>query len=184
MDKARTEAGAPFITMKKFDGTTVGTFPVGDPKNPSLALYRSKLHELLHDYAFELGLKSEFSCAGTEYFETSERGGVVLSDGRRLEADVVIAADGVGSKSWGLVLGNETQPISSAFVLYRVTYPVAPALENSIIADEFKGFKDRGILHAGPDAHMVIYKSENDICWLLTCRVRTDHDIQELVKPY
>lgn len=173
MEKARQESGASFITMKKFDGATVGTFPVGDPQNPCLVVYRSKLHELLHDYASDLGIEIEFDCAGTGYFETQDRGGVVLSDGRRLEADVVVAADGVGSKSWGLVLGSETQPISSGFVLYRVTFPAAKALENPVIAKEFEGHKDRGILHAGPGAHMVTYKTEKDICWLLTCRVRS-----------
>ena len=172
MEAARQEAGAPFVTMKKFDGATVGTFPVGDPENPSLPIYRSRLHRMLHDYASDLGIKIEFGCTGTEYFETQDRGGVVLSDGRRFEADVVVAADGVGSKSWGLVLGSETQPISSGFVLYRVTFPAAKALENPVIAKEFEGHKDRGILHAGPGAHMVTYKSEKDICWLLTCRVR------------
>lgn len=171
MESARREAGAPFVTMKKFDGATVGTFPVGDPENPSLPIYRSTLHGMLHDYASDLGIKIEFGCTGTEYFETQDRGGVVLSDGRRFEADVVVAADGVGSKSWGLVLGDEAQPISSGFVLYRVSFPNEKALENPIIAKEFEGFQDRGILHAGPGAHMVTYKSEKDICWLLTCRV-------------
>jgi 2-polyprenyl-6-methoxyphenol hydroxylase-like FAD-dependent oxidoreductase len=172
MEAARQEAGAPFVTMKKFDGATVGTFPVGDPENPSLPIYRSRLHGMLHDYASDLGIKIEFGCTGTEYFETQDRGGVVLSDGRRFEADVVVAADGVGSKSWGLVLGDEAQPISSGFVLYRVSFPNEKALENPIIAKEFEGFQDRGILHAGPGAHMVTYKSEKDICWLLTCRVQ------------
>lgn len=184
MESARREAGAPFVTMKKFDGSTVGTFPVGDPQNPSLALYRSKLHELLHDYASDLGINIDFGCAGAEYFETQDRGGVVLSDGRRLEADVVVAADGVGSKSWGLVLGDENQPISSGFVLYRVTFPVAKALENPIIANEFEGYKDRGILHAGPGAHMVTYKSEKDICWLLTCRVRAESEKTWAIEPH
>jgi 2-polyprenyl-6-methoxyphenol hydroxylase-like FAD-dependent oxidoreductase len=186
MEKARREAGAPFITMKKFDGSTVGTFPVGDPQHPSLVLYRSKLHELLHDYASDLGIKVDYECAGTEYFETQDCGGVVLSDGRRLEADVVVAADGVGSKSWGLVLGDESQPISSGFVLYRVTFPVAKALENPIIAKELEGYKTRGILHAGPEAHMVTYKSDKDICWLLTCSVRGSNWKKETsaIKPH
>lgn len=154
----------------------IGTFPLGDTQYPSLVIYRSKLHELLHDYATDLGIKIEFGNAGTEYFETQDRGGVVFSDGRRLEADVVVAADGVGSKSWGLVLGDETRPMSSGFVLYRVTFPVAETLKNPTIAKEFEGHKARGFLHAGPGAHMITYKTEKDICWLLTCRVRAESD--------
>ncbi|GKZ27032.1 hypothetical protein AbraIFM66951_001795 [Aspergillus brasiliensis] len=170
MERARQEAVTPVLTMKKFDGTLVGTFPIGNPDDPSLAIYRSKLHNVLYEYVDQLGIPIEFSATASEYFETDGHGGVVLSDGRRLTADVVVAADGVGSKSWSLVVGNREPPISSGFVLYRVTFPVAPALENPVIAAEFEGFKDRAFLHAGSGAHIVTCKSENEICWMLTRR--------------
>ena len=160
--------------MKKFDGTLIGSFPIGDPNDPSLAIYRSKLHNVLYEYAFELGIPIEFSATALEFFEADDYGGVVLSDGRRLTADVVVAADGVGSKSYALIVGSKEPPISSGFVLYRVTFPVASALGNPAIAAELDGFKDRAFLHAGPGAHMVTCKSANDICWLLTRRVCSD----------
>lgn len=171
MERAREEAVAPVVTMKKFDGTLIGSFPIGDPNEPSLAIYRSKLHNVLYEYASQLGIPVEFSAAASEFFEAENHAGVVLSDGRTITADVVVAADGVGSKSWALVVGSKEPPISSGFVLYRVTFPVAPALKNPAIAKEFEGFKDRAILHAGPGAHIVICKSAKDICWLLTRRV-------------
>ncbi|KAF4231529.1 hypothetical protein CNMCM8980_005233 [Aspergillus fumigatiaffinis] len=170
MERARQEAVAPVVTMKKFDGTLIGTFPIGNPDDPSLAIYRSKLHNVLYEYADQLGIPIEFSATASEFFETDDHGGVALSDGRRLTAEVVVAADGVGSKSWALVVGKKEAPIGSGFVLYRVTFPVAPALENPVIAAEFEGFKDRAFLHAGPGAHIVTCKSAEDICWLLTRR--------------
>ena len=171
MERASQEASAPVATMKKFDGTPIGTFPIGDPNNPSLAIYRAKLHNVLFEYVEQLGIPIEFSATGSEFFEADDHGGVALSDGRRLTADVVVAADGVGSKSWALVTGNKESPISSGFVLYRVTFPVAPALKNPVIAAELEGFKDRAFLHAGPGAHIVTCKCGDDICWLLTRRV-------------
>ena len=172
MERARQEAVAPVINMKKFDGTLIGSFPIGDPNDLSLAIYRSKLHNVLFEYAFQLGIPVEFSATASEFFEADSHGGVVLSDGRTITADVVVAADGVGSRSWELVVGSKEPPISSGFVLYRVTFPVAPALENPVIAKQFEGFKDRAFLHAGSGAHMVTCKSAKDICWLLTRRVR------------
>jgi 2-polyprenyl-6-methoxyphenol hydroxylase-like FAD-dependent oxidoreductase len=172
MERARQEAVAPVVTMKKYDGTLIGSFPIGDPNEQSLAIYRSKLHNVLYEYASQLGIPVEFSATASEFFETESHGGVVLSDGRTIKADVVVAADGVGSKSWALVVGSKEPPISSGFVLYRVTFPVAPALENPVIAKEFEGFKDRAFLHADPGAHIVTCKSAKDICWLLTRRVR------------
>jgi 2-polyprenyl-6-methoxyphenol hydroxylase-like FAD-dependent oxidoreductase len=171
MERARQEAVDPVVTMKKFDGSTIGTFPIGDPDNLSLAIYRSKLHEVLLDYALHLDISIEFSAVATDFFETRDHGEVLLADGRKMVADVVVAADGVGSKSWTLILGSKEPPISSGFVLYRVSFPISPALENPIIAKEYEGFENRAILHAGPGAHMVSCKSKDDICWLLTCRV-------------
>ena len=175
MSRARQQAAAAYNTVKKFDGTLIGTFPIGDPANPSLAIYRSKLHRLLYEYALELGIPMEFNAAVTKFFESQDKGlgGVVLSDGRTLTADLVVAADGVGSKSWELVVGRKEAPMSSGFVLYRVTFPAAPALENPVIAAELGGGRrDRGILHAGPGAHIVSCLSGGEICWLMTCRVR------------
>jgi 2-polyprenyl-6-methoxyphenol hydroxylase-like FAD-dependent oxidoreductase len=163
------------MTMKKFDGTLIGTFPVGDPANPSLGIYRSKLYKCLYEYALSLNIPMEFDVGVARYFESQDEklGGVVLSDGRTLTADLVIAADGVGSKSLELVTGKNEAPISSGFVLYRVTFPAAPALENPVIAAELGGGRrDRGLLHAGPGAHVVSCLVGGEICWLMTCRVR------------
>jgi 2-polyprenyl-6-methoxyphenol hydroxylase-like FAD-dependent oxidoreductase len=176
MSRARQQAAAPETTVKKFDGTLIGTFPIGDPTNPSLAIYRSKLHKCLYEYALSLAIPMEFDVAVTKFFESESQeeqlGGVVLSDGRTLMADLVVAADGVGSKSWEVVSGRKEAPISSGFVLYRVTFPAAPALENPVIAAELgEGRRDRGILHAGPGAHVVSCLSGGEICWLMTCRV-------------
>jgi 2-polyprenyl-6-methoxyphenol hydroxylase-like FAD-dependent oxidoreductase len=125
---------------------------------------------VLHEYASLLGIPIEFSTNAVDYFETEDYGGVELADRRKLTADIVVAADGVGSKSWHLV-GEKTAPISSGFVLYRVTFPAAPAFENPIIRKEFEGVGDRGILHAGPGAHMVTCLSGDKMCWMLTCKV-------------
>ncbi|KAJ4027803.1 hypothetical protein NW752_000048 [Fusarium irregulare] len=168
MERAREEAVTPTITFKKFDGSVIETFPMGLPEDPSLPIYRSKLHHVLLEYAEQLGIPIEFSASVSEFSETDDHGSVVLSDGRRLEADVVVAADGVGSKSWELVVGSNDPPISSGFVLYRVTFPVAPALENPVIAAELGGHKDRTLLHAGPGAHIVTSKTADEVCWLLT----------------
>lgn len=171
MERARQEGVAPVLNMKKFDGTLIGTFPIGDPKDLSLAIYRSKLHNVLHEYVSQLGIPVEFSATAADFFEGEDHGGVIMSDGRRLTADVVVAADGVGTKSWASVVGSKDAPISSGFILYRVTFPAAPALENPVIAKELEGFRDRAFLHAGPGAHVVTCKSENEICWMLTRRV-------------
>ncbi|KAJ6188996.1 hypothetical protein N7519_003904 [Penicillium mononematosum] len=179
LERARREAIAPTLNVKKYDGTLVGSFLVGDPNNPSLAIYRSKLHKVIYEYVSQLGIPVEYSATASDFFEEGDHAGVILSDGRRLTADVVVAADGVGTKSWASVVGSKDTPISSGFIMYRVTFPAALALANPVIAKEFEGFKDRSFLHAGPGAHVVTCKSENDICWLLTRRDDSGDDKED-----
>nr|XP_036582071.1 FAD binding domain protein [Colletotrichum truncatum]KAF6790628.1 FAD binding domain protein [Colletotrichum truncatum] len=154
--------------MFKSDGTLVGVNKLGDPNNRSIALNRGSLHQALHDYVTQLGIQVEFSANIVEYFETEDYGGVILDDGRKLTADVVAAADGVGSKSWGLVLGHKSTPISSGFALYRVTFPVEEALKNPVVAKMYEGFERRIMIFLGKDVHMVTGKGKKDICWILT----------------
>lgn len=172
LQRARAVAAkTPGFDLRKFDGTTIETHAPGDAKNPSLAIYRKKLHNLLYTYAIELGIPFTFDTRITEFYETADAGGVILHDGSKLEADVVVAADGVGSKSHKVVDGNRDAPISSGFIMYRISFPVAPALENPVLAKEFTGHQDRGFLYIGPGAHVVTSKNGDDICWMLTCKV-------------
>ncbi|RHZ67176.1 uncharacterized protein CDV56_109471 [Aspergillus thermomutatus] len=163
--------------VKKFDGTWIGSWPIGNGVSRSAALNRSELHGLLWDYVRQMGIEVDFSKAVDEYFETDTHGGVVLADGQRLTADIVVAADGVGSKSWPLVLGEKDVPTSSGFACYRATFPAGPALENPIIAKEFEGHADRASIHIGPGAHVAVGKTERQICYILTHR--DDHNADE-----
>ncbi|KAI3539446.1 hypothetical protein CSPX01_08892 [Colletotrichum filicis] len=168
LEHLKKNAYAPINYMKKFDGTLIGEQLLGTPNDPSLVTNRSLLHSVLRDYVRDLGIQIEFSTPVREYFEADSSAGVVLEDGRRLLADLIVAADGVGSSSCQLVIGRKEKPISSGFAVYRVTFPVGPALENPIIAEELKGFSNRISVHIGPGAHVVVGKTQDTICWVLT----------------
>ncbi|KAF7593736.1 hypothetical protein BBP40_010911 [Aspergillus hancockii] len=163
--------------LKKYDGTWIGTWPLGDGQNASYAFNRSELHAALWGYVQELNIKVEFSTTVESYFETDSEGGVTLADGQNISADLVVAADGVGSKSWALVLGKKDVPISSGFACYRATFPAGPALKNPIIAKEFEGYPERASLHLGPGAHVALGKTERQICYILTHR--DEHGAEE-----
>ncbi|KAF3047955.1 hypothetical protein E8E11_009306 [Didymella keratinophila] len=127
MQRVREAANSPVFKLRKFDGTPIRIHAPGDAGNPS-----------------ELGIPVAFNTRVVEFFETAVAGGVTLENGSKLTTDVVVAADGIGSRS--------------------------RTLENPIIAKEFAGHQDRGIMYIGPGAHMPISKSGDDICWLLTCK--------------
>lgn len=151
--------------IHKYDGTLLGTI-----KFP-LSMSRATFHGLLHEYAEKLGIDIQFSTVATYYFENEDLAGVVLGDGTVLSADVVVAADGIGSKSWNLVSGYKEKPISSGFALFRSTYPVERAIQNPLVAKEFEGCDQKANLHLGPGAHIIVAKSETEIVFMLTHRV-------------
>lgn len=58
---------------------------------------------------------------------------VDLEDGRRLEADLVIAADGIGTKSHEAVTGHTITPYSSGFAVLRCTVPTETIFHSQFV---------------------------------------------------
>ncbi|EOD50450.1 putative fad binding domain protein [Neofusicoccum parvum UCRNP2] len=163
MERLRNVSIVSVLDMRKYDGTSIGRFPATNPDYPALITTRSELHKLLYEYAQELGITVEFNATVVDYYETDKAGGVMLSDGRKLEADVVVAADGVGSKACLLVSGYKDKPSSSGSAVYRVTYPVAVALENPVIAEWLADRDSYAAMFLGPDAYVVVGRSRNTL---------------------
>ncbi|KAH6613955.1 hypothetical protein C7974DRAFT_344738 [Boeremia exigua] len=170
MERVAEVAYSPLFELRKFDGTPIEMHAPGDSKNPSISIYRRKLHSLLYTYAKELGISITFETRAVEFFETSDIGGVSLGDGQKLTSDVVVAADGVGSRSRAIIDGNRDEPISSGFIMYRISFPIGPALNNPVIAKDFADRHDQGYMYIGPGAHLPISKNGDQLCWLLTCK--------------
>jgi 2-polyprenyl-6-methoxyphenol hydroxylase-like FAD-dependent oxidoreductase len=87
----------------------------------------------------KLGVRIEFNSRVVDYFEDEEgsKGGCVTDDGRRYEADVVIAADGVGSKSQKLV-GGQVRARRSGRAMWRAAFPVENLNKNPEVKEFFK----------------------------------------------
>jgi 2-polyprenyl-6-methoxyphenol hydroxylase-like FAD-dependent oxidoreductase len=77
--------------------------------------HRGEIHEIVYEYARELGIEVRLGQNVTKYWETDTEAGVVVN-GERIGADVVLAADGVRSKARTIVLGFEDKPKSSGCV--------------------------------------------------------------------
>lgn len=171
MERLSALAYEPVSVLKKYDGTFIGKLPLGPEGDQALPINRSEFHEVLFNYTNDIGISVEFNATAKEYYERSEIGGVILSDGRVLEADLIIAADGVGTTSWRLVTGSHEEAISSGFATHRANFPAGPALENPIISKEFGEHKTYMGIHLGPDVHGVFGKTEKKVFWTLTHKV-------------
>ena len=134
-----------------------------------LGMSRAIFHSSLHQYSLHLGIRIRHADRAVDYFETDTEGGAGLENGERLSAGIVVAADGTGSRSWRLVSGAKGEPISSSFAMYRTTFPLELAIKNPLIAEGYPGVNSR--VYFGPEAHIVLGKTDKDIIFTLTHKV-------------
>lgn len=97
---------------------------------------RPKMHKMLSDQLERIGIFVEYGKHVIEYYEDENSGkaGAVLDNNEKLEADVVLAADGIGSHSSRVTLGHEARARPTGFSIYRAAYslddtPLDPALD-------------------------------------------------------
>jgi 2-polyprenyl-6-methoxyphenol hydroxylase-like FAD-dependent oxidoreductase len=88
----------------------------------------------------KIGIEVEYGHRVVDYYEDVKagKGGVVLDNGDKIEADLVVAADGVGTKSHKLVTGHQVRARSSGYAIYRTAFPVEVAFADPLVAERFK----------------------------------------------
>jgi 2-polyprenyl-6-methoxyphenol hydroxylase-like FAD-dependent oxidoreductase len=96
-----------------------------DPNTPPGSFQmRPLVYRMFVRQVERLGIKIAFNQRVLDYFEDLEagKGGAITEDGTRHEADIVIAADGVGSKSQKLV-GGQVRAQKSGRAMWRAAFP-------------------------------------------------------------
>ncbi|KAI0060258.1 monooxygenase [Artomyces pyxidatus] len=85
--------------------------------------HRGEIYEILVDYAKSLGIEIRHDHPVSDYWEDEHAGkaGVIVR-GARLEADVVVGADGLRSVARKLVLGFDDKPKPSGYAIYRTWF--------------------------------------------------------------
>lgn len=143
------------------------------PQRVGKILVRKQMHNLMIDEVKRQNIPIYYGDKVVDYFESSTKGGVVLASGKRLEADVVAACDGVHSRSWKLVLGYKDEPRSSGFSIFRCSMPTEQAMAHPQVREKFyRKIGVDGKVHdtleflMGPhiSANMAISKDVS--CWL------------------
>lgn len=144
----------------------------GPVPNTGCTIHRARLAQVLSEYARDLGIEFLMNTKVIEFYEDEERakGGCFTKDGQRFEADIVIAADGIGSRSSRLVSKCKTlsDTKSSGYAIYRGTYPAAIARRDPNVADRFPPLED-GKSHMqlwiGPNCYAMIFVTDEIANW-------------------
>ncbi|TDZ28383.1 FAD-dependent monooxygenase fsr3 [Colletotrichum spinosum] len=86
---------------------------------------RNQLAKMLADQCARFGIPIHFNVSVTAYEENEDLGfaTAVADNGHRFTGDVVIAADGIGTKSHAVILGHPTRANGTGFVMYRAVVP-------------------------------------------------------------
>ena len=113
--------GECVVPPQPFDFGTAGRAAEdGEPGPQRIERHsRPKFVRMLTTQLEKVGVEIAYEKHAVEYHEDQEKqkGVVVLADGEKLEADVVVAADGIGTKSHKLVNGKDINPRRTALVV-------------------------------------------------------------------
>lgn len=100
---------------------------------------RPTMHKMLADQVERVGLTVEYGKHVTQYQEDpdSSKAYVILENNEKIEADLVVAADGIGSKSYSITLGRQVPARPTGFSIYRALLPIDQALVDPVIDEKF-----------------------------------------------
>lgn len=124
----------------------------------------------------ELGIQVSFNKSVLEYCEDSAEAGVMLEDRTKVTADIVVAADGVGTKSHKLVNGSELPAMDTPWSIFRTAYPVHLVTSDAELAERFQLLSEtQGIfeLWSGNDLSFGIQRGLKRMEWVITHKVKS-----------
>lgn len=99
---------------------------------------RPKFHAMLIEQLSQVGIHVEYGKEAMDYGEEADRAYVRLKDGSKYHADLVIAAEGVGSTSGSIVGGQPVRARRTGDAVFRASWPVELALADPLVAETFE----------------------------------------------
>lgn len=124
---------------------------------PFWDFHRADLHGALLDRARELGMTFQTKSRVIDIDHSQpQRATVILSDGKRLCADLVIGADGLHSRCREILLAGPSPPVATGDLAYRVLLNTDGMRDDPDLAPFLETHHVRYWM--GPGAHAVSYK--------------------------
>ncbi|NUS92978.1 MAG: FAD-dependent oxidoreductase [Nocardia sp.] len=149
--KARGVVPDRMVMRDAVDGSELTALDLRDLEReygfPYLVIHRSDLHSLFLRACREAGVELLTEQRVVSYTQNGGRAGATTQSGTVHEANIVIAADGLHSVARTLFVDD--QPVSSAYVAYRGTVPIAE-VDRPVDLSEV-------VVYVGPRCHFVHY---------------------------
>ncbi|KAL4886958.1 hypothetical protein BJY04DRAFT_176925 [Aspergillus karnatakaensis] len=141
------------------DGSLLGTMPVNKTFGQQVVIHRADLHNALIEKALELEnveLRVNSHVTNVDFDSTT----VTLASGSVVNADIIIAADGIKSMIRDQLLGeNASKPMATGDAAYRIMLPRSamesdPDLKKLVEVPEATRW-------LGPERHLIAYPVRN-----------------------
>ncbi|KAI9371620.1 hypothetical protein BJX61DRAFT_17546 [Aspergillus egyptiacus] len=159
------------------DGRLLGTMPVNKTYGQQVVIHRADLHNALIEKALELenvDLRVNSHVTNVDFGSTS----VTLADGSVVQADFIIAADGIKSGIRDHLLGEDSsKPMATGDAAYRIMLPRSvmesdPELKKLIDMPEATRW-------LGPERHLIAYPVRNHELFNIVLLHPDRHGIEE-----
>ena len=133
---------------------------------------RVKFYKMLLRQVAKLGFRIDYGKRVKEFFEAqfAGKGGVILENGQFLVADIVVAADGLRSRSATLIGGEDLQPKPSGMAIYRTAYPLEYAMKDEVVRKRWAFSDPMWEFWMGPGMYIGVFLSKDTVSWGFTPR--------------
>ncbi|RYP58775.1 hypothetical protein DL769_008810 [Monosporascus sp. CRB-8-3] len=126
----------PDIYYHKQDGELVAG-PMPTHPNFGRVVSRPALHRALMEALEAENVAIRCEAKVSRYWETENEGGVELANGETIRADMVVATDGIHSRSWTLVSGPEPAIYLSGLAMFRAAIPIKHAMSDPSLRERW-----------------------------------------------
>lgn len=167
------------IEYLAYDGRTILEEPFlleAEHKYSMLAGHRGEMHQIICDYATEIGVELRFGSKVVQYLDTAQETGVILASGDKILGDVVVASDGPKSLGRDQLLGLPESRVNSGYAIYRAYYNLTEEHKANPLFDKLtRKSPNVAEMWIGSHIHGFIYtwKEGTTIGWVLTHKVIT-----------
>ncbi|KAF5013304.1 hypothetical protein FDECE_683 [Fusarium decemcellulare] len=171
----------PELRVFNYDGTLLAKFPIREllsssaraelpPGTAPQETSRPRIYAAMLAQLRRVDVAVEHGCEVASYFDDEDggRAGVELRDGTRLQADLVVAADGLQSQSGKLVYGKEVPLLPVGTAAFRASYSPELAADNALIQETYPADKAPMMciyLGRPEDMQLFVWRFDHEIGW-------------------
>uniref|UniRef100_A0A8H7K389 FAD-binding domain-containing protein n=1 Tax=Bionectria ochroleuca TaxID=29856 RepID=A0A8H7K389_BIOOC len=147
---------------------------------PNVYSHRGRIQKRMFDEAVKHRVRVSFGAAVTEVFEEGDSAGVIVG-GIKYTADVVLASDGVHSRTRVYVTGAVERPKKSGFAVYRSWFPLSQLKNDPVTRSIYESKKDIFLIWIAENTHAIL--TTNRALQTATCFV-THKDHSDVVEDW